>query len=98
MTAESFILWRQYIQCSLSTLAYKYNLAVGYGTPKKECLRNSHLYASLMYKTIRDLAFYTEAEQAADDTLTTGDKTGCLTHDELMIILYDIKRLIESCD
>lgn len=97
MTSEAFVIWRQYIECNLSTLAYKYNIAAGYGTPKEACIKNAHLYASLMYKTIKCLDFYTEAEQEADSTLTTGDKTECLTHDELMIILYDIKRLIQSC-
>ena len=97
MTAECFTTWRQYIECNLSTLGYKYSIASGYGTRKEECLRESLIFASMMYSSIKCFAFYTEAEQEADSTLTTGDKTGCLTHDELMTILYGIKRLIQSC-
>ena len=97
MTAECFMTWRQYIECNLSLLGYKYNIALDYGTRKQECLKDSLVFSHMMYNSIKCLAFYTEAEQEADSTLTTGDKTGCLTHEELITILYEIKRLITVC-
>lgn len=98
MTQDCFDIWKGYFACKLDTLGYNLANAQAYQTKKEPCYREDLIIASFLFIAICNLCFYTEAEQDADATLTTGDKLGCLTHDEVMTIINKLKSMLDQCD
>ena len=97
MTQECFDTYKTYLAYHLIMLQDKYVKQRKWGLTKAKCTYQELFKATFMFETIRCLCFYTEAELEADDTLFTGDKSECLTHDEVMLIITGIKRIVEEC-
>lgn len=98
MTQECFSIYKSYFACKLNDLGDKLAIAQMYGTKKEECYKHDLIISTFLFEAIRCLCFYTQAEQEEDATLTTGDKLGCATHDEIMTIINKLKSILDSCD
>lgn len=97
MTTECFDIWKGYFAYKLNDLGNNLSIAQSYATKKELCYRQDLIIATFLFRAICQLCFYTEAEQEADDTLTTGDKLGCATHDEIMTIINKLKSILDEC-
>jgi len=97
LNQECFDIWKGYFACKLDTLGNNLAIAQSYQTSKEKCYREDLTIASFLFIAICNLCFYTEAEQEADEDLTTGDKLGCLTHNEVMTIIYKLKSILTEC-
>lgn len=98
MTQDCFDIWKGYFACQLNDLGNKLAIAQMYGTKKIGCYTDDLIIATFLFRSICHLCYYTEAEQEADTTLTTGDKLGCATHDEIMTIINKLKSILNECN
>ena len=97
MTQECFDIYKTYFACKITDLADKYVNQRKFGLTKASCTYDELFKVIFMFESIRCFCFYTEAEQEADDALTTGDKSEFISHDDIMLIITGIKRIVEKC-